>query len=750
MIEVLQAPRALAREFVTTRFTFNLITSVFIAVCILPVLIVAGMSLADGFKIAAALAAQFFVGFTFISALKIFSDNCSALIAIALPFGMAVSAFTYLLILQISGWHFGWLIPTAFALLIVMVNRRRPFVTSIPTVAGLAIPALTLIPGLISLLIIWREVPLRGSPWWSLNGDMPVHEAMSAALAMKGPSVSFSVLGDGLPYHWLADAWVGICTQTLNLPPYFCQSRVLPTVVLFGTAAGIWALFSSLSVSWPIKFFAVVTATGAGILTSGVAHAGSLLFEPYSPTFQFATMALVALAIVVTRTLQAPFEWRAMLLVIILTIIVATSRTSHLAIAAGGLFAIVSVALYSRQRRFVALASSMLFLLSGVLSTYFLLQFTTHASSKSGWQLGTNADLPSLLALVPFNGTLGVGLSIVACLLAVLLPGAGVVWFLTHVSGQEWSLAWCLGATISGVIGVFFSHQIGYSHLSLLYGGAIFLYAASGAGAALSAQWLMDPEGGNWSRTRFFVLTFAIFLLAVIAVIVWSRLEGFQFDGFLRFVYPFVIAAICIGLAVVASRFRRDRTFSTVLSASCLGLVALGVGVNLVAGIVRLASPPSPPNPATSYSLTSGDIALGEWVRWNVPEDAVLATNRVCSIPDDSPPNCPSSVFSISALGHRQALIEGTSYGVSTDLASEGPEFDWARHRLTKSYSFGMKPDSESLTFLWNAGVRYFWVDHLVSANANWSPYAEVVFGNDRGTILRLIEPGTGAGSQNP
>jgi hypothetical protein len=177
--------------------------------------------------------------------------------------------------------------------------------------------------------------------------------------------------------------------------------------------------------------------------------------------------------------------------------------------------------------------------------------------------------------------------------------------------------------------------------------------------------------------------------------------------------------------------------FST--SVLCLGTMSLSS--SLVLEGIQASRPLANLDPLTTYALSQADLDAGRWIKEHIPLDSVMATNRLCSLPTDKAPFCFSTVFPISAIGQRQALIEGTTFGVSFNLAAEGSDYKWAVDRLTESANFGARPDRKTATYLWSQGVRYYWVDRSIANASYGEPFATSVYSNNRAIILRLNNP---------
>jgi hypothetical protein len=75
--------------------------------------------------------------------------------------------------------------------------------------------------------------------------------------------------------------------------------------------------------------------------------------------------------------------------------------------------------------------------------------------------------------------------------------------------------------------------------------------------------------------------------------------------------------------------------------------------------------------------LPPGGASAFAWIHEQVPQDAVLATNRQC-LGAEQGIDCPlPRVFWLSGLGGRQVLLEGWAYSMTDGAASGATTFPW-------------------------------------------------------------------------
>jgi len=157
--------------------------------------------------------------------------------------------------------------------------------------------------GLLSFVPFWRANPIKIQGWTALYGDIFYHETLSNSLA-RGSTMNLAALDQVIQYHWLGDAWSGLVTSVLELPPFMVLTRVLliwslVASVFLAAALGkhiqggvLGSLFSS-------TYLAIAAPVGAGI-----AMTYTFILSEWSPTHSFAVPFAIALTLLVFRFLS--------------------------------------------------------------------------------------------------------------------------------------------------------------------------------------------------------------------------------------------------------------------------------------------------------------------------------------------------------------------------------------------------------------------------------------------------------------
>ena len=668
--------------------------------------------------------------------------TAAEMIGIGLPLGLVTSLLVDVVFQSTSLVGVASIIFIAVAIVVLGVLGPRAVALSLPSTKEAALVTLAAVPLYLGAVAFWREWPLVGAPWWAVDGDMPIQESVSAAFVAAGPTDSLAVLGSGIRYHWFSNAWAGFMGRAADLAPYQASSRALFAVFVLGLTAIVWQWSRRLSDAPHAGALSVLVIGGASYAGVTAIKAGSLAqfpFSSFAPSFQFGLLAMLALGWVLTEGARRQPPLTTAIVVALLAAGAVGGRVIFLVFVFAGLGAMLVVALRTRQRTAYVLSYGLLAASVSASTIVVLLSVPTLVSSSAEFRLAPNADLALMMSLVPFNGTLGTVLSQVSLLVAMFVGGAGVA-AVVPTRSNRWLVAWIAGGATTGVLMSVLTRQIGFSHFSFLAVSVVLAFIASGAGMANAISSLSSQGPPVRKATSVSLLTGV--LVGSGLVIVAPMVNEFRFIGLLRWSIPFVAVAVCIAVVVAfAQALQIDRRLTAMLS--ILAIAAVGIGGGVVAIALRLMVPRYEPDPQQQYAITDQDLTAGRWVQEGTPTDAVFATNRLCLLPSDEPPYCFSSAFTVSALGIRHALVEGASYSVSIDLVNEGPDFDWAVERLRESATFGSTPGVTSARYLWDQGVRYYWVDRLVENAGDWEPYASVVFENDRALILRFNDPST-------
>lgn len=664
--------------------------------------------------------------------------------AVGLPLGAVISLLSYQALRPTPLSSVGWLVPTVglvMAYMVVGPDRIRVTAPARQDVIGLTVIGLG---ALVLAGRVWFTTPLERQGWFALFGDIPIHEAMANTLALRGPSESLMLLDGNLRYHWFANAWAGTLAIVTDAGPFVTLTRTLFAVAILGAALLAWTLA-------PFFVRGLWARVGAGLavflgttITIGFGNPGSPLLEKFSPTLTFGALSLLAVTFVILRNLRSGTNPWTLIAVAVLGAGTVGGRITLGIVAMGGVGAITLLALVLHAKRrdtFINVAA----LGVGFGTSYLLLTSQEPiATQVNPWIVQPNIEVAQLWSLIPLYTQLGYALAVVAVIAVVTAQASGLIWSFSVPDGlTNPANYWVLGTLVFGFLGVFLTRQLGYAQMTLLGSAIIPALVASGAGAGAALEQLRKQVSSlrRWLSLVLVGIT-AVLFLALIALSATPLLLDFRYYGPTRWAIPFMVwvAAAAIGLTLLGlAAVPRSRYNVVAASIAVLVSTTLATPIWQIAQQIRVDTGVF--TTANANIMTLDDLEAARWIRDNTPVDSVWATNRMCSVVGENPPDCPSTGYMVSALAKRQALIEGHTYSIGADLVERADEFSWAIARIMNSYEFGRTPSADNAQYLWNQGVRYFWVDTAVQNAGDWVAYAETIYSNPRAVILKLKDP---------
>ena len=643
----------------------------------------------------------------------------------------------------------GWWVPTAMMLMSPYSWRVRE-ASSVPNLRKSAVlVGFSALPGLLSLLMVWRLWPVSVEGWWPLDGDLSSHGSVAASVGSFGPEKSLSLLGSGFQYHWFSHVWVDLFTTVVTDDYLVSFTRVLLAVSFIAALALLWVLAGFVSKNPQSRAFGVAMALGASYVTTGVAHAGSLLVEPLSPTFSFGLVVFLGVTVVVIdvvaccpsrRTVKAA----QLSIATFLAFGLIGSRVFFAGALVGGLAGVLLLSIKRRRMRFMSCLVGAASFVGAVVAYYLITSPKTLRIASDGLQIQVNSDLAALLGAIPINSVLGLWLGTASAVLSALAGAAGVLWFFVPPGRMrrrraELLVAWVLGGLFVGTMATLASRQGGYSQLSFLSAAMVLAYLVGGAGAGNAlTHVLRDGLFANGKGGRLAVWLIGPIVIGILVAVTWPKLQDFRFSGAVRFLVPFLVVVLIViyafvtqgknGIAVKHARLG--------LIVSAISVVVLSVSLTNV--LLRWPLSVELGNPYQEAAISQDYLDAGAWVRGATPKNAIFATNRQCNLPDDVFPECSSGTFITSPLARRQVLIEGYTYSLGHDAKTVQSERPMQTEWIMVSSEFGKSPSEESYRTLRDLGVTHFWVDKLLPHADTWGPQSKVVFENKRVLVLEF------------
>lgn len=698
-------------------------------------MLLTGPPFAESIKFGIVFTLQFVGGFLIWTVIS----NGNTSIAESLGFGCVLGALSSLISSQLlrstplSG--IGWLAPSLIAVVVVAprLSRHHSPRFSKSALREVLWVSIISIAGFLPLAAFWISNPAKITDWTAYFGDIPYHEAIAKSLTNFGPSDTIFVPGDPLHYHWFADAWAGTVSSLASLGPYVGTTRAIYVFAIFASVCLVWAWAKRLSQVKAAPVIASLALVLACFIGLGVNNSYSMFVTDISPTHTFAIPVGLALALICTELMSRRLPKSALMLVIVLS---GATLASRAPIAMVGLVALTTslVAMWARAgfgRVFAIVACSLI----GYATAYILV---ISGGPPNGLGVELNTFISNTFGFVPFSTPLGQILGYLSMCAAVSAPWLGLAILLQRAaSAQRAALWWAVGSTISGLVFVVVLAQPGRGQISFLWASAIFVLPISGIGVAEGIEVLRKSRSVGDHRITKRLVAVCVFgcLVGLIGLFNAVLTKDFVFGGYLRWIFPFAAwTSAFIVSCLVFTRAKSAEHKSYVLAASAIVLMVAAICASVTASVIRVYSEERVIDSATPLAISPDDVEAASWLDARVPLNEVVATNRQCGDVSGQPPECGSISYVVSSLTGRRVLIEGYSYAVV-------PLTDWARDRIDLSWKFGLNPDLDSLSRLWNEGVRWIWIDRKFDIAESWIPFGDVRYQNPTVALVELRDP---------
>ena len=689
----------------------------------------------------------------------------------------------------LASW--AWLIPTVLALGVLglsLAHRVRLASITEPLRAAWWAWGPAAVLGLLILVPSILRAPiddgyLTGDAY---HGDLVFQESVSRTVTLFGSGDNILLAGEPLKYHWFAYGWAGMVTEAIGSGPFVVLTRVMPVLLVLGCAwlAAAWA--SSLSTNrWAPGLASLLVVLGAYL---GARQGVMLPFE--SPSNGYATIILLAFALVMTRYLRSQIGEGALLVFLALAIGIVGAKASQATVLAVGL-AVVLIGTLVRGRvdrgrvdrgrvvrmvvvTAVGMLASSLAVLAGI------------AGSQTQIQLGGTAQHASTFqGLDGRSGGLGLMIGIIAIVLAAAPRWAGLV-FLVRDRSTRWQPETLLGlGLVLAAIGTLAVLRSGTNAAWFALAATAPLAVLSSVGVAGAWDRIRESGGGaagEWTGRRLRVLLAGIVLGALAVCLVVFVNTGFaEVSGApIRWrgpVLAWLVAAGAAGLLLLAIRRRSWALWGVVLvlvmSVAAIGARFIGpllweaTGSRLspwfAAVILRLDPQAELPSAAGSVTLRGGpgvsaavrvppsrdlqpgvaySMGIVEWTpALNEASRALVAAAAPADIVATDITNLQPFLPVMTGL---RTLLNGQPYVDGYTTASGVAAIAERRALLD---AFLAAPSAGTRDALRAAGVRWLWLQRDAQAQAErMAGLGTVLTTNAEVTVVDI----SGAGASSP
>lgn len=641
-----------------------------------------------------------------------------------------------------------WLLGPLLAALLIALPGARSRILSVrtrplPHLWGPLVSAACLLL-LVPTRVFFRRVPLAWAEGFRTTYvDMPFHLALAGQLAHRGPTEVPYVVGEPLHYHWFSHAWVAQVSQAGQVPLDSVLLRYMPVfiaVVVVVTIAAVAVRVSGNPWAGPVAAF-VAVAVGEPDLLAGVRRAA--LVNPLSPSLGFSILVSLTLIAVLASRWQhgagAPTAW----LLPPLAIGLVGAKGSAAPVLVGGMMLATAAVVTFRSRNHGPVLKDSAIVGVSVLFGYSLifqsrtggLQFDPMgalASAGAGRSILSDGEGGAILVLLA-AGTMA---------LSVLARGAGLAGSLVSQRVRRDPLAWLfVGAGLVGMAAVVTLTHPGQSQWYFLRNAAPLVAVGSALGLVA-----LSRDAGS---TRWYSLAVG----SAAATVLWG-MQSLVFAGNADPVIPTLIwrsatwLLVLAAAAIVAAAWTKQREGPAVANAVLAAAVALTVSISLpsIQGIMAVSLPPVPEEagPDEPHAFSRDQIEAARWLRDHSDPTAIVATNRHCAAANWK--NCDSRRFYVSAYTERRIWVEGWAYTTSwarTPMPDRGKAFRpfWDPQRLATNDGFFAEPDATTARELYEAGVRWLYVDKTARYSPDLPEYAKRAFETKWALVLRLTLP---------
>jgi len=596
---------------------------------------------------------------------------------------------------------------------------------------------------IIAGISIFMSVNNRPPFWWYITDDFRVFESLSISITEFGANNPLGALGTlGMEYHFMTYAFSGLIDAAINAPTFLVLSQLLPMLTAIMLSAIIW-LF-------------IERDGGNKKLPNFLLAAMFPLFFDYSftsPSYCFGLFFyLVALFFWTDSRTSANWLLR-IPINILLTIFIVTTKVSNLPTVLTGLACVAGFGLIRHKEwRLIAVIN---FLSST--STAFIYFISFLANSRSGSQLSSSYPFGFAQRIAGDISTVDdqptrifVGLLVTSMFLALPILGSVLFIIRKHVALPMFSCFIVTAIPLMLITALFGGHAAsGYFVLSSLNILNIALIVGL-------SGFFADLNPLDFAKKRIWILIGLIIFVSygVQALQVRSNGGGQNMILARALLSSHWILSFSIALLWFLFQTKKIRQIpNLLLVAVIIGELSFFAKISFQGRSQLTKGPELTQNQAAIAIGTPDQVNVGIWIRENIPQNAIVASNYFCEsacygadwfeddfkILDDTynfPPS-PNGYGSFDMIlplyAERKFLIQGSRF-----LLVNGMDRNEIRSRMKVTLDFANKPNSLTYKALVDYEVSYFVVDIKATNCKSWIPFAEEMYSNNSYIVLRL------------
>jgi hypothetical protein len=588
----------------------------------------------------------------------------------------------------VGSWLWAWPIPVLAAFAAVPALRRHWRIADprpLPLRWSWSVAAVMIFTIALLALAHWAPNPLPPATH-SLFGDIYYHWANAAELRRTVRPTSPQVAGVPLQYHWFSDAYRASASLITGVPLGSVMLRLWVGPVALTSVLVIAALARKVSGVWwtgPLAAFIAVGLDVASIWPRFGNYVATVV-PWYSPTLTFSIpIVTVTLALLVDLA-RGHRLGRAWILLGLLLVVSAGSKSSSLPVLGGGL-GLAVVATWLRTRR---APRGLLLATAGLIATLLVTApALAGGMAGAGIQLGSTftfkaeyirvagwSHIPGTGGLLPpsmSSSVNSVRLILPALAFCFLLGQigrlAGFALVLRRSARRDPALWLLLGTAVAGMGGM-----LVISHIS--NGQPYFWYSALPAASVLSAWLLAELKPARSGRT---MVVAGLAVGAVVGGAVWrfgpGRESGAWKDHWPALLAEPVIALLAVAAVGIVVWYLLRRRWPVLVGGGLALIVAASIGLGFdttlrsmegrTDGVYAGRLPSS--GTKSSFWVTAEEMRAADWLAKHARDGEYVATNVHCELirTDDK---CINRSFWVSALTEHPVVLEGWAYQAAT------------------------------------------------------------------------------------
>lgn len=608
----------------------------------------------------------------------------------------------------------GSLISTVIVLITFVVLRVYK-----PSIVVTCIASIASIGTALLLVALYRPPVLYNSwflrPLFTQTDDAVFSESVAYSISHFGMSNYAASSGVELRYHWFSLAWSGFVERTTEIRPFGMTLHVVPVISFFVLAMLLISIAKAINVRSNFLFIAPL------VLFFAMSAPYYFYFYFVINTSNLLSLIWVLLSFLVfIHSFNGRIRFGSILLGLLFGVVLLSKIPFLVALITGFLSSFTYVYATNKSQRKLMFAQ-----LSTICLTSFLVFFLFLA--PHGWE-NRSYILDWNLLNIAFGSRFR-GIIAFSFLLILMISRFSLFFRFQRADPRMVFKLFIIGASVSGFIRFIVS---GSSSEEYFLNNAL-LFGSIGVGLALDDLAPLNFHRHNWRI--FFLLPLSGFL-CFLTIEIWSR-TGFRIGPWWQFnlplLVPFVIAlSLCvIAVAIGRSSFQLNSVRVVIfLFIVCL----IGANAGVFFGKTTKVAEYFP------RGSIAADIDLESlsWLKTNSDSSDIVATNRFLC-PGVEPCGYDESSFLISAVAHRQVLIEGPKF-----VAGGRPYPKWMTERILISRSFADSPSDYSYRQLLSHGVSWFYLDTQFLGEVGdidlntWNKWASIEYKNSNIIIFRL------------